>query len=192
VATMKPRARLWTLDEYNRLADLGLFRNQRVELLEGRIVQMPPQKNFHVIAIDLTSRALQLAFGPGYWVRIQAPLHLRRRSAPEPDLAVVLGTSRDYTGTDHPPTALLVVEASDTTLSYDRNRKASTYARAGIADYWIVNLVDRQLEIRRSPMRDSVARHRFRYADEAILSPADMATPLAAPQARIAVADLLP
>jgi Uma2 family endonuclease len=192
VATAKPRARLWTLDEYYRLADLGLFRNQHVEMIEGRIIQMPVQKNIHAISLGLSGDVLRVVFGPGHWVRLQMPLHLSRRSAPEPDLAAVIGTPRDYLTTDHPRTALLVVEISDTTLSYDRNRKASLYARAGIADYWIVNLVDRQLEIRRNPIPDPTARYRFRYADVTVLSPADQATPLAAPHARITVADLLP
>src|SRR5439155_3890171 len=111
-----PRRRRWTRDEYYRLAEIGFFRDQRVELVDGEIVQMPPQKNFHVIGIDLVHQALQKAFGPGHWVRIQAPLHLRPNSAPEPDLAVVRGSSRDYAATDHPTSALLVVEVSDTTL----------------------------------------------------------------------------
>ena len=188
----KPVARSWTVKEYYRLADLGMFRGQRVELMEGVIVKMAPQKNFHFIGIDLGRHALEAAFGPGHWVRIQSPLHLSRRSAPEPDLAVVPGTSRSYAATNHPTSALLIAEVSDTTLSYDRRRKASLYARAGIADYWIVDLIHRRLEIRRNPIPDATQRYGFRYADLTILDPTDMATPLAAPQANILVADLLP
>ena len=126
---LKPRTRKWTRAEYYRMADLGMFRDQRVELIEGTIVQMPPQKNFHVIGIGLVEQRPRAAFGPRYWVRIQAPLHLGPRSAPEPDVAVVPGGSRDYTRTGHPTTALLIVEVSETTLAYDRGRKASLYAR---------------------------------------------------------------
>jgi Uma2 family endonuclease len=123
--------------------------------------------------------------------RLQAPLHLGPRSAPEPDAAVVPGGPRDYTATGHPTTALLIVEVSDTTLSYDRGRKASLYARAGIADYWILNLVQ-QLEVHRWPVPDPTQHYRHGYADVLILTPQDHIAPLAAPKKRVAVADLLP
>lgn len=195
--TLKPRTRKWTRAEYYRMADLGMFRDQRVELIEGTVVQMPPQKNFHMIGIDLVHKTLSAAFGPRFWVRIQAPLHLGPRSAPEPDAAVVPGTSRDYTAanyraTDHPTTALLIVEVSETTLAYDRGRKASLYARAKIADYWIVNLVHSRLGVRRNPVPDQGERYDWRYQDVLLLGPGDRIAPLAAPKKRVAVADLLP
>ena len=190
--TLKPHTRKWTRAEYYRMADLGWFDNQRVELIEGTVVQMPPQKNFHVIGIDLAEKAVQAAFGPQFWVRIQAPLHLGRRSAPEPDVAVVPGRSRDYATTGHPTTALLIVEVSETTLAYDRDRKASLYARAKIADYWIVNLVHSRLEVRRTPTPDPSERYGWRYQDVLILGPQDRIAPLAALRKRIRVADLLP
>jgi Uma2 family endonuclease len=185
-----PKTRRWTKAEYHHMRDLGFFDRQRVELIRGRIVQMPAMKNLHVAAVTLVEDALRGAFGPGYWIRIQAPLDLPGASEPEPDLAVVRGGPRDYT--DHPQTALLVVEVSDTTLRYDRNGKGPLYARAGIADYWIVNLVDGELEIYRDPQRDPQRKRRFAYAQTAILKAGDHATALAAPKARIAVADLLP
>ena len=95
--TLKPHTRKWTRAEYYRMADLGWFDNQRVELIEGTVVQMPPQKNLHVIGIDLAEKAVQAAFGPQFWVRNQSPLHLGRRSAPEPDIAVVPGRSARLT-----------------------------------------------------------------------------------------------
>jgi len=192
MSTVKPSTLRWTRDEYYRLAELGMFGQQRVELVEGAIIRMPAQKNLHGIAIDLSHEALRTAFGPGHWIRIQLPLHLGTRSAPEPDLAVVLGRSRDYLKTGHPQTALLIVEISDTSLAYDRIRKASLYARAGIADYWIVNLVDRRLEVRRAPVADLAMRFGFGYSDVRVLTETDFVSPLAMPQARIAVADLLP
>jgi Uma2 family endonuclease len=190
MAITKPRTRRWTLREYYRLADQGWFRGQRVELIDGEIVQMPAMKNPHVAAIELVKRALEPAFGPAFWVRMQGPLHFGRYSAPEPDVAVVPGGPRDYS--DHPTTALLVVEVSESTLAYDRNRKAGLYARHGIADYWIVNLIDMQLEVRRNPVPDPGWRHRFRYADVQVLGPGDRVTPLALPGVAVAVSDLLP
>lgn len=174
------------------MADLGMFRDQRVELIEGTIVQMPPQKNFHVIGIGLAEGAMRAAFGPRHWVRVQSPLHLGLRSAPEPDVAVVPGGPRDYTKTGHPTTALLIVEISETTLAYDCGRKASLYARAKIADYWIVNLVQSRLEVRRNPVPDQGERYGWRYQDVLLLGPQDRVAPLAVPKKRVAVADLLP
>jgi Uma2 family endonuclease len=192
MAAVVPMRRLFSRREFYRMVDQGYFRNQSVELIEGEIIQMPEQRSPHMVTIGLVDAVLRQAFGPKYWCRIQGPLHLLRRSAPAPDVAVVRGTPRDYVGHDHPTTALLVVEVSDTTLSYDRGQKASLYAKAGIADYWIVNLPDRQLEIRRRPIRDRRQLYGARYADLTVIPPDDRTSPLAAPPAKIAVADLLP
>ena len=132
----KPRRWRWTVKDYYRIADLGLFIDKRVELLEGEIFQMPPMKTPHAAALELTRFAVERVFGAGHWIRMQLPLHFGPRSEPEPDIAVVTGGPRDYTA--HPTTALLIVEVSEATLSYDRRRKGSLYARVGIADYWIV------------------------------------------------------
>src|SRR6266853_670905 len=143
IMSAEPKTRRWSRAEYTMMAELGLFDGQRVELVDGEIMQMPPQKNWHFVTIKLVEEALESAFGPGYWVRTQGPINLGATSEPEPDIAVVAGKPRDYRA--HPNAALLVVEVSDTTLAYDRGRKASLYASASIADYWIVNLIDRQL-----------------------------------------------
>lgn len=118
------------------------------------------------------------------------PLDLGLDVEPQPDLAVADGPRAAFP--THPTTALLVVEISDSTLSIDRGRKAGIYARGGIADYWIVNVNSRQLEIRRRPVADPTAPEGHRYDDITILGEADSASPLAAPQAVIRVADLLP
>jgi hypothetical protein len=98
--------------------------------------------------------------------------------------------SRTYTHA-HPATAPLVIEASDASLWYDR-RKGSLYARAGVAGYWIVNLRDNVLEVRRRPVPDASAHYGHGYADLTTLRAGDAVAPLAAPQATVAVADLLP
>jgi Uma2 family endonuclease len=189
---IEPRMKRWTSDEYYELADLGWFRNQRVELIDGEILEMPPQKDLHAAAISLTAEALSRSFGPGFWVRQQFPLHLSETSEPEPDVAVVKGAIRDYVGTGHPTTALLVVEVSDATLRYDRGAKASFYAAHGIADYWIVNLQERRLEVYRDPIADAKQRFGYRFENIARYSQAETAAPLAAPGSAIAVADLVP
>jgi Uma2 family endonuclease len=185
-----PRRIRWTSAEFYRLGELGFFLRRRVELIGGEIMVMtinPP----HAIAVELLGDALRAIFGAGFRVRMQQPLDFGRWSQPEPDAAIIAGASRDHVNT-HPTSALLVVEVSQTTLRYDRRLKAHRYAWAGIADYWILNLVDRQLEIHRNPGPDPVRAGRYRYADITIIPATGGATPLAAPGVVIAVADLLP
>ncbi len=186
----EPRTVRWTKDEYHRLAEAGWFNDRRVELPDGEIFEMPVPKIPHVIALDVTTTALRAAFGSGYWVSLQAPLDLALTSEPIPDLFIVPGKARDYSA--HPTTALLIVEVSDTTLSHDRNRKGSLYAAARIQDYWIVKLVDRQLEVYRNPVPDTAQPFGMSYSQRTVLAPGDTVSPLALPQAQIAVADLLP
>jgi Uma2 family endonuclease len=188
----EPQQRKWTREEFYRLLDLGFFVDQRVELIEGEIIQMAAQKNFHAISMALTNDELRAAFGPGFWVRVQMSLDLTPYSVPDPDLAVVPGTPRSNMTQANPTSALLITEVSETTLAYDRRTKGSFYAVAGIADYWIVNLVDRQLEIYPNPVPDAQQIYGMGYAGVVILGPRDHATPLAAPHAKVLVANLLP
>lgn len=182
----------WTAKELYKLLDCGFFQGKRVELIEGVLYQMASQKNFHALGIEFTRERLAHAFGAGYWVRVQASLDLTPYSVPDPDIAVIAGSPRANATPTNPTSALLIVEVSDTTLSYDRGRKASLYARVSIPDYWILNLVQRQLEVLRSPVADSAHRLGFRYDNKTILLASDVVSPLAAPHSLIKVADLLP
>src|SRR5205814_4932149 len=118
------------------------------------------------------------------------PLHLSEESEPEPDLAVVQGEPRDHVSADHPRSALLIVEVSDTSLRYDRTRKAALYAGSGIDDYWIINLIDRQLDVHRERVADDTQAHGFRYGSTRVYRSGDSIAPLAKANATIAVADL--
>ncbi len=105
---------------------------------------------------------------------------------------MIPGNFRSYVGQGIPTSALLVVEVSETTLYYDRNQKASLYAASGIADYWIINVVQRQVEVYRDPVPDATQAFGYRYASRTILDPGEVVSPLALPGATVAVADLLP
>jgi len=192
MSVVEAQPRRWTRDEYYRMADLGFFEDQRVELIDGEIFKMPPQKDVHAIVVGLVHRAVVAAFGPAVWVREQMPISLPNASEPEPDVSVVKGEPRNYLGKGHPRSALLVVEVSDTTWLFDRRRKASLYASAGIEDYWIVNLVDVRLEVLRNSVRDIAQPHGYRYDESVILKSGDAISPLAIPQSAIKVSDLLP
>src|SRR3989442_2732717 len=149
--------RRWKRVEYDRLIETGFFRpGDALELVGGQLIVAEPQGSRHCAAIQAVEEALRTAFGPGWQVRGQGPLALDEESEPEPDVAVVPGSFRDYVA-GHPSRPILVVEVSESSLALDREHKGSLYARVGLADYWIVNLIDRVLEVRREPAPDPAA-----------------------------------
>ncbi|HZO91452.1 MAG TPA: Uma2 family endonuclease [Chthonomonadaceae bacterium] len=183
----------WTREEYHRATELGLFRpDARLELIRGEIYRKMPQSPPHAMGVRAVSEALETAFGPGFDIRQQLPLVLAADGEPEPDILVVPGSWRDYP--QHPTQAdtRLLVEVSDTTLHYDQQTKASLYAEAGIADYWIVNLWERAVEVYRSPGPFPDEPSHFGYQSFTLHKEHETITPLAAPHAVIRVADLLP
>lgn len=182
--------RSWSKSEYYRLGDLGFFLDQKAELLAGEIMVTSPQNSPHFAGLDRAAEVFRNRFGSAVWVRVQGPLDLGLVTEPEPDVSVVVGARRDYAV--HPTTALLVLEVSEATLRHDRGRKACLYAAGGIADYWIVNLVDDQLEVRRQPIPDASKPHGHAFADMRVLTRGENVTPLAFPNVVIPVADLLP
>src|SRR5713226_5816434 len=184
--------RRWKRVEYEQLVERGIFLpGERIELIDGLLVVAEPQSSLHFTAVRLVERALARAFGAGWDVRAQGPIALDDTSEPEPDVAVVRGELRDYVEA-HPADPVLVVEVSITSLDFDRVHKSSLYARAGRPEYWIVNLVDRVLEVYREPAASPSAPYRWDYGTMEALGPSDSVSPLTAPAARIAVADLLP
>jgi Uma2 family endonuclease len=184
------RTRRWTRIEYDRLIDAGFFRpGDPVELLGGQMVVAEPQGSRHFAALRATQEALRAAFGDGWEIRGQGPIALDDESEPEPDLAVVPGTFRDYWAA-HPSSPSLVIEISETSLALDRAHKGSLYARAGLVDYWIVNLPERRLEVYRDPEPDATAPFGWRYRSITILEPGASLSPLARPDRRILVSDL--
>lgn len=181
--------RRWTRAEYERLIADGYFQpGEHVELLDGEILTMTPQLSGHATAVRRAQEVLRLAFGSGVDVRPQLPLALDPTSEPEPDVAVVSGSYDDYQHA-HPTTALLIVEVADTSLKLDRQKKGSLYARAGITDYWIVNLNERVLEVYRDPVETAQG---WGYRLVQRLTDTETVTPLAKPDAAITVAALLP
>ena len=182
----------WKRVEYERMVDCGVLGpGDRVELIDGLLLVAEPQSSLHYTAIMLVERALARAFGDGWVIRTQAPVALDDASEPEPDVAVVRGSIRDYS-TAHPAEPILVVEASVSSLAFDREHKGSLYARAGRPEYWIVNLVDRVLEVRRDPQPESSAPYGWEYALVDVLGPTERVRASSAPNVEILVADLLP
>src|SRR5438132_5435755 len=186
------RTRRWTRKEYDRLIDLGiLHEDEPIELLAGQMLVAEPKTPLDSTAIGLAGDALRVAFGDGWLVCTHNPIAVDDESEPEPDVMVVAGQIRDYRDA-HPERAALVVEVALSSLAFDRRHKGSLYARAGVADYWIVNLVDRTVEVYRQPAADVSAAFGWRYFDVATLRPGDTVSPLARPDITVAVRELLP
>jgi Uma2 family endonuclease len=187
--TPPPRYR-WTCEEFHQLGEEGWFDGRKVILVDGEILDMPLPNPPHDMATSLTDYKLKAIFSSGFVVRVQSALVLGQDTDPGPDLAVVVGSPRDYV--QHPRTAVLVVEVADSSLSYDCGEKANLYAAGGIADYWVIDLVNRQLLVFRDPQPDPTQPHGAGYRQPLTFGPADAVAPLAAPQSPITVADLLP
>ncbi len=187
----RPRAIHWTRSDYYKMVEAGIFNGRRVELIEGEVIEMSPQDPAHASVVGLVDYALKRIFRSGFVVRVQLPLSLGLDSDPEPDLSVVQGGLREYVRR-HPEHALLVVEVAGTSLEFDRARKASLYAGAGIQDCWIVNPTDACVEVRRMPRREPHPPHDFGFGEVTVLASGQSVSPLALPDASIPVADLLP
>ena len=186
------RTKRWTRVEYERLVDLGAFRSgEHVELLGGDVVVCEPQGTPHMTAIRMAEELLRRVFAAGWEVRSQAPVALDDESEPEPDVVVARGSFRDYRHA-HPTRPGLLVEVADASLESDRAHKGSAYARDQVPEYWIVNLVEDVVEVYRNPIADPGAPFGWRYGTIARLAPGELVSPLAAPQARVRVAELLP
>ena len=184
MATAESQVR-YTQEEYVRMAGAGVFGDRRGELVDGVVYEMTPQESPHASGIRRGRRALQAVFPPEEFdVDAQLPLALGDEDMPEPDLAVVPRDPMDYVNS-HPTGALLVLEVTDTSQYHDRKRKVRTYAKAGIQDYWIVNIPRDVLEVHRDPV-DGI------YRTRQILRRSERIAPLARPESQIAVDDLLP
>jgi Uma2 family endonuclease len=184
MATATVDIRRWTREEYERLVEQGFFDpEERIELVDGVILEMSPQSRRHARGVLRVQSALTSLFSKGFHIQSQMPMALGPDSEPEPDLAVVPGSSEDYPD-DHPSSAVLVVEVADSSLLRDRN-KARLYARTGIPEYWIMNLLDGCLEVYREPQEGV-------FTSRTVLHPGDCVAPLSRPEATIPVASLLP
>jgi Uma2 family endonuclease len=177
-----PRPLRWTCAEFHRFGDMGMFEGRRAMLIDGVILEEGPMNPPHAITLELVEEALRAAFGHGWRIRLQSPLVLGQDLDPEPDFAVIAGTPRGSSG--HPTTADLVVEVGDSSLDFDTNDKRLLYARAGIREYWVVDINGRRLLVYRDPQAGD-------YPTQQALGAADSVSPLAAPAAVVRIADLL-
>lgn len=185
VAQSVPQRR-WTIEEFERIPDEVFPEGERVELIDGLIYTKMGQNDPHIFALSYTLEALRAVFGTGYAFLSQMPTRFEGGSKVEPDILVLRGNLRDYERrrVDPQNDVALLVEVSDASLAYDQANKTRLYAAQGVPEYWIVNLQNRTLEVRRRPMPELGA-----YAETVLVREGGSAR---AGDGEIALADLLP
>ncbi len=147
------RIRSWSLPEYHRLIELGILTSaDQVQLINGQLVEMSPQNSPHASTVQRATEYLRSLVWQQASVRSQLPVSLPPNSEPEPDIAIVQINENEYV--DHHPRAedmLLIVEVADTSLDFDTNEKAQLYAKAGVGDYWVIDINSGVVYIARDP-----------------------------------------
>ena len=187
VAVSPPRSRKFTVDEYYRMGEVGILKpDERVELIEGEILVMPPIGPEHAWNVDLASDFITRRIDERFIVRSQNPVRLSDASEPQPDIAIILRRPEGYLAA-HPTPAdvLLIIEVADSSLEYDRNTKAHIYGRSGVPETWVRNLPEDCIERFTEPGPDGYAQHTVHRRGETL-------TPVALPDLELAVGDLLP
>ncbi|MFM2430549.1 MAG: hypothetical protein RLZZ511_1762 [Cyanobacteriota bacterium] len=178
----------WTVTDYHRMSELGILRpHERTELIAGQVLSMAAKGTPHVLSLRLLALFLDTQFADQpYFVSTQDPIQLDNSSEPEPDCAIVRGNALDYVASHPTPDdVLLVIEVADSTLKYDTEVKDKLYAQSGIADYWVLDLQNRQFHIFRN-------RTPTGYTSGLILNEPNQISPIAFPQINLNLTDLLP
>lgn len=159
------KVKRFTRNEYHRLTELGFFsEGDRLELIEGEIIEMAAKGTLHETCLRRILREVPKLIGEKATWQCQSPIALSDISEPEPDFTILQNREDDYLNS-HPTPAdsLLIIEVSDFTLNYDKKVKLPLYAAAGVADYWILNLVDFLLETYRQPYQMNSGKFDYRY-----------------------------
>ena len=177
----------WTVQDYYRMSDLGILDpNERTELIAGKIILMTAKGTAHVVTLQLLANNIQAQLGTTALIRTQDPIRLDNFSEPEPDLAIVKGTIFDYVENHPVPDDIyLVIEVADSTLKQDCELKDKLYARSNIAEYWVVDIKNRQVRIFRDPTSTG-------YTSLLILTETHSISPLAFPEIVLPIASILP
>jgi Uma2 family endonuclease len=177
--------RRWTVDEYHRMITAGILTpRDRVELLDGHIIEMVPQEPPHASTTSSFGNDFVVLFAGKAWVRQQLPITIAPKSEPEPDVAVVkIDPNRYRDRHPNPDDVYLLIEVSDSSLNYDRYSKAIVYANANILEYWVIDINQQQLIVFREPVGDA-------YQVEQVLAVTDAIAPIAFPEIEICLSNL--
>ncbi len=180
------RVRQWTVDDYHRMLDAGILaEDDRVELLNGQIFEVSPQRPPHTTATKRAYDYLKPLLSGRADVRAQSPITLGLHSEPEPDIAVVAIDELEYSDRHPGPNEIfLLIEVADITLNRNIGEKVVTYALAEIQDYWVVDVKARQIRVFRQPASGTYQERR--------LDEEDVLSLLAFPNVDVALEQLLP
>lgn len=184
--TVGGRPHRFTVAEYHRMAEAGILNeDSRVELIRGQIVDMAPISTPHFGMVNRLTRLLSAILAGRAVISVQNPVRLDDGSEPQPDVAVLRFREDDYeTVRPGPADVLLLIEVADSSLKEDREEKAPLYAESGIGEHWIVNLIDRVVEVHRRPEGG-------RYAQVRRVGPGNTLDVAALPDVALPAADLL-
>ncbi|MGI8683865.1 MAG: Uma2 family endonuclease [Acidimicrobiales bacterium] len=187
MALAEPKAHRFTVDEYYRMADAGIFNeDSRVELLRGEIVGMAAIGSHHAACVAGLTQLFGRRLGDRAFVWAQNPVRLDDLSEPEPDIALLRPRGDNYAGGHPTPNdVLLLVEVGDTSATWDRDHKLPLYADAGVAEVWLVDLPSGSVEVCRLPGNGA-------YQERVTCNPGELVTPDAFHDVAIDVADILP
>ena len=186
-AAYTPQKRKFTVAEYYRMAEAGILKpEERVELIEGEIIVMPPIGPGHAWSVTIANQVFSTFAAGRFFVQVQNPIRLDDGSEPEPDVALLRLRPEGY-GAAHPTPAdvLLIIEVADSTLAYDREVKAQIYGRAGVVETWVRNLPEDCIERFTEPGPEGYGQHTVHRRGETL-------TPVSLPEVALAVGDLLP
>ena len=175
--------RLFTVEEYHRMGEAGIFGpEERVELIEGEVVEMSPIGPRHASCVINANRLFLTRLGDRAVISPQNPLVVRPRSEPQPDLLLLRPRASYRQELPAPEDVLLAVEVADTTVRFDRLVKGRLYARAGIAEFWLLLSAERTVEVHREPGPEG-------YARVTVHGPGQTVSPLAFPDVAFSVPD---
>ena len=178
--------KLFTVDDYHAMAHAGILdEDDRVELIEGDLIQMPAIGSRHQAIVDRLNRLFVTRLGDSTIVRVQGPVRLARITEPQPDLQL-LAPRDDFYEPGHPSQqeSLLVIEVSDTSLRFDRDEKSVIYARRGLRELWIVDLANERILVMREPTQDG-------YRQSAAVARGGSLSPLTFPDLVVTSEDIL-
>ncbi|WP_439628489.1 Uma2 family endonuclease [Gemmata sp.] len=189
--TPRPLLVRWTAEQFNAVCGMGWFEGRRPFLLDGVMWEKGPMSPTYACTLGLVTDALRPLFSKSWLIRQQMPLTVDEYNDPVPDVGVVRGEPRDFSD-EHPSTAVMVIEVADTSLQIDLTEKAERYATAGVADYWVLDVVNRELYVLRDPAPLPAGLGATADRDQKKFTTSDRVSPLAAPHASVLVGDLLP
>ena len=178
----------WTKAEFNSAVDRGVFAGTRTYLYRGELIDMPAMGTLHVRGTTRVNSWLVHNLDPQFVIRCQGPFELPDESMPQPEFVVC--TPEQDARLPHPNAAVLIIEVADSSVELDREA-ADDYAAAGVPDYWIANVRDRELEVYRDPRPDPASPTGHRYAERRVLRPGESVAPLARPEVTVAVTTLV-